>query len=71
MSPFTREQVLELLQSNTSLAGIDLSGANLEAINLGGVNLNHANLWGARLTQGVRPLFVCTDLKWDGEYFLP
>ena len=51
MSPFTREQVLELLQSNTSLAGIDLGGANLEAINLGGVNLNHANLWGAKLTR--------------------
>ena len=50
MSPFTREQLLELLQSNTSLAGIDLGGANLEAINLGGVNLSHANLWGARLT---------------------
>ena len=50
MSPFTREQLLELLQSNTTLEGIDLSGANLEAINLGGVNLNHANLWGARLT---------------------
>ncbi len=42
MSPFTREQLLELLQSNTTLEGIDLSGANLEAINLGGVNLNHA-----------------------------
>ena len=50
MSPFTREQILELLQSNTSLAGIDLGGANLEAINLGGVNLNHDNLRGARLT---------------------
>ena len=50
MSPFTREQLLELLQSNTTLEGIDLSGANLEAINLGGVNLNHANLRGARLT---------------------
>ena len=51
MSPYTRcttkitrEAILALLQSNTSLAGIDLSGANLEAINLGGVNLNHANL---------------------------
>jgi len=51
MSPFTRcttkitrEQVLELLQANTSLAGRDLSGANLEAINLSGGNLNHATL---------------------------
>jgi len=58
MSPYTRcttkitrEAILALLQSNTSLAGIDLSGANLETINLGGVNLNHANLWGARVSR--------------------
>src|SRR6266487_3582030 len=32
MSAFTREQILELLQSNTGLAGIDLSGVKLESV---------------------------------------
>jgi|GEM_PF-1911662 len=66
-SPYCDRHVIvifELLQSNTSLAGIDLRGVNLESGNLSGVNLNSTNLRGARLTgANLKGAYLFTDLS--------